>query len=65
VDLHLTAEAITRRLSDMSDAELAALEQRMVAVTPISTVIDVTANDDGDDGPDDEVRDSPPSGNDS
>jgi hypothetical protein len=36
VDLHLTAEAITRRLSDMSDAELAALEQRMIAAAPIA-----------------------------
>jgi hypothetical protein len=35
LDLHLTAEAVTRRLSDMSDAELAALEQRMIAAAPI------------------------------
>jgi hypothetical protein len=30
LDLHLSADAITKRLSDMSDAELAALEQRML-----------------------------------
>jgi hypothetical protein len=35
VDLHLTADAITKRLSDMSDAELAALEARMIATAPI------------------------------
>jgi hypothetical protein len=34
-DLHLSADVITKRLSDMSDAELAALEQRMIAATPI------------------------------
>ena len=28
LDLHLLADAITKRLSDMTDAELAALEQR-------------------------------------
>lgn len=32
VDLHLSAEAITKRFSDMSDAELAALEARMVTI---------------------------------
>jgi hypothetical protein len=41
VDLHLTTEAITRRLSDMTDAELAALEARMIAAAPI--VLDATA----------------------
>ena len=35
LDLHLSADAITKRLSDMTDAELAALEQRMVAAAPI------------------------------
>ena len=35
LDLHLSADAITKRLSDMSDAELAALEQRMIAAAPI------------------------------
>ena len=29
LDLHLSADAITKRLSDMTDAELAALEARM------------------------------------
>ena len=29
-DLHLSADAITKRLTDMTDAELAALEQRMI-----------------------------------
>ena len=43
LDLHLSADAITKRLSDMTDAELAALEQRMVAAAPI--VLEVTAND--------------------
>jgi hypothetical protein len=38
LDLHLTAEGVTRRLSDMTDAELAALEQRMIAAAP--TVIE-------------------------
>jgi hypothetical protein len=41
LDLHLSADAITKRLSDMSDAELAALEQRMLAATPI--VLEATA----------------------
>jgi hypothetical protein len=35
LDLHLSADAITKRLSDMTDAELAALEQRMIAAAPI------------------------------
>ena len=32
LDLHLSADAITKRLSDMTDAELAALEARMITV---------------------------------
>jgi hypothetical protein len=32
LDLHLSADAITKRLSDMSDAELAALEARMITI---------------------------------
>ena len=32
LDLHLSTEAITRRLSDMTDAELAALEARMITI---------------------------------
>jgi hypothetical protein len=35
LDLHLSADAITKRLSDMTDAELATLEQRMIAAAPI------------------------------
>ena len=35
LDLHLSTDAITKRLSDMTDAELAALEQRMIAAAPI------------------------------
>ena len=35
LDLHLSADAITKRLSDMTDAELAALEARMVAAAPL------------------------------
>jgi hypothetical protein len=46
LDLHLSADAITKRLSDMTDAELAALEQRMIAAAPI--VLEATA--DGDTG---------------
>ena len=34
VDLRLTTEAITQRLSDMTDAELAALEARMITISP-------------------------------
>ena len=32
MDLHLSTEAITKRLSDMTDAELAALEARMITI---------------------------------
>ena len=47
LDLHLSADAITKRLSDMTDAELAALEQRMIAAAPI--VLEATAEvSDGD-----------------
>ena len=41
LDLHLSADVITKRLSDMTDAELAALEQRMIAAAPI--VLEATA----------------------
>jgi hypothetical protein len=41
LDLHLSADAITKRLSDMTDAELAAFEQRMIAAAPI--VLEATA----------------------
>jgi hypothetical protein len=53
VDLHLSADAITKRLSDMTDAELAALEQRMIAAAP--TVLEAEVSDDAGD-----VEDSPP-----
>ena len=42
LDLHLSADAITKRLSDMTDAELAALEQRIIAAAPI--VLEATAD---------------------
>ena len=60
VDLHISADAITKRLSDMTDAELAALEQRMIAATPI--VLEATAEvlDDAGELPDGDVVDSPP-----
>jgi hypothetical protein len=59
--LHLSADAITKRLSDMTDAELAALEQRMIAAAPIvlehadkpQADGDTDAGQDGDDCPDD------------
>jgi hypothetical protein len=41
LDLHLSADAIMKRFSDMSDAELAALEARMIAAAPI--VLEATA----------------------
>ena len=34
LDLRLTTEAITQRLSDITDAELAALEARMITISP-------------------------------
>ena len=34
LDLHLSADTITKRLSDMTDAELAALEARMIMISP-------------------------------
>ena len=55
LDLHLSADAITKRLSDMTDAELAALEQRMIAAAPI--VLEATAEVSDDAG---DVEDSPP-----
>ena len=48
LDLHLSADAITKRLSDMTDAELAALEARMLAPTPI--VLEATADADNAEG---------------
>ena len=60
LDLHLSADAITKRLSDMTDAELAALEARMIAAAPI--VLEATAEVSNDAGelPNGEVEDSPP-----
>jgi hypothetical protein len=60
LDLHLSADAIAKRLSDMTDAELAALEARMIAATPI--MLEATAEVSGDAGelPDGDVEDSPP-----
>ena len=60
LDLHLSADAITKRLSDMTDAELAALEQRMIAAAPI--VLEATAEvpDDACELADGDVEDSPP-----
>ena len=48
LDLHLSADAITKRLSDMTDAELAALEARMIAAAPI--VLEATADADNKEG---------------
>ena len=59
LDLHLSAEAITKRLSDMTDAELAALEQRMIAAAPIVLEATAEASDDAE-LPDGDVADSPP-----
>ena len=64
LDLHLTAEAVTRRLSDMSDAELAALEARMVAAAPVVIEATVEGSDDGGEGANGEVGDSPLSNDD-
>jgi hypothetical protein len=60
LDLHLSADTITKRLSDMTDAELAALEQRMIAAAPI--VLEATAgvSDDAGELPDGDVEVSPP-----
>jgi hypothetical protein len=59
LDLHLSADAITKRLSDMSDAELAALEQRMIAAAPIVLEATAEASDDAE-LPDGDAEDSPP-----
>jgi hypothetical protein len=66
LDLHLSADAITKRLSDMTDAELAALEARMIATAPvvIEHVVEPQADSDTDaeqDG-DGDAEDSPPDG---
>jgi hypothetical protein len=64
LDLHLSADAITKRLSDMTDAELAALEQRMITIPGSLTLEhvdepqadgDTDAGQDGDGCVDDEA----------
>jgi hypothetical protein len=72
LDLHLSADAITKRLSDMTDAELAALEARMIATAPIVLEhVDepqadgggIDAEQDGDGCADDECVDDEAAGN--
>jgi hypothetical protein len=60
LDLHLSADAIMKRLSDMSDAELAALEARMIAAAPILLEATAEVSDDAGELPDGDVEDSPP-----
>ena len=60
LDLHLSADAITKRLSDMTDAELAALEQRMIAAAPIVLEATADVSDDAGELPDGDVEDCPP-----
>jgi hypothetical protein len=48
VDLHLTTEAMTRRLSDMTDAQLAALEARMITIPATLALEHVEPQVDGD-----------------
>jgi hypothetical protein len=47
-----------KRLSDMSDAELAALGQRMIAAAPIVLEATAEVSDDAGELPDDDVEDS-------
>ena len=60
LDLHLSADAIMKRLSDMSDAELAALEARMIVAAPIVLEATAEVSDDAGELPDGDVEDSPP-----
>ena len=62
LDLHLSADAITKRLSDMTDAELAALEARMIAAAPIVLEATAEVSDDAVELPDGDVEDFPPPG---
>jgi hypothetical protein len=62
LDLHLSADAITKRLSDMTDAELAALEARMIAAAPIVQEATEEVSDDADELPDGDVEESSPDG---
>jgi hypothetical protein len=55
LDLHLSADAITKRLSDMTDAELAALEQRMIAAAPIVLEATADVSDDAGELPDGDI----------
>ena len=52
MDLHLSADAITKRLHDMTDAELAALEARMIAAAPIVLEATAEVSDDAGELPD-------------
>ena len=54
LDLHLSADAITKRLSAMTDAELAALEARMIAAAPIVLEATADVSDNADELPDGE-----------
>jgi hypothetical protein len=47
VDLNLTADVVSRRLSELSDAELAALEARMIAL-PANLALEAFPADDPD-----------------
>ena len=60
LDLHLSADTITKRLSDMTDAELAAIEQRMIAAAPIVLEATAEVSDDACELADGGVEDSPP-----
>jgi hypothetical protein len=60
LDLRLSADAITKRLSDMSDAELAALGQRMIAAAPIVLEATAEVSDDAGELADGDVEGSPP-----
>jgi Family of unknown function (DUF5681) len=72
LDLHLSADAITKRLSDMTDAELAALEARMITI-PATLALEhadepqadggIDAGQDGDGCADDEGVDDEAAGN--
>ena len=57
---HLSADAITKRLSDMTDAELAALEQRMIAAAPIVLEATAEVSDDAGELPHGDAEDAPP-----
>jgi hypothetical protein len=56
----ILADTITKRLSDMTDAELAALEQRMIAAAPIVLQAAAEVADDAGELPDGDVEGSPP-----